>query len=133
MAYDTDARRDAAADLKPISLGGSGQAVTLKSKGNSTRDAATLTRTVSSASQDTSGLEIAYTAFQIDGTLIQAGDKSFMLSALQIDQTTPLSPEPRAGDWLTISGRDWLIMSVEPLAMAGLSMLFTLHLRGAAA
>lgn len=132
MAYDSNARSRAARKLAPIAQGGKGQAVTLKSQSNGAWDAATLTRTVTETSQITSGLEEAYRASQIDGTLIQAGDKKFILSALRSDLSTPLSPEPQTGDKLTVGGRDWLIMAVEPLAPAGLSIMFTLQLRGAA-
>jgi hypothetical protein len=75
-----------------------------------------------------SGVEEVYSARDIDGTLIKAGDTRFLLSPL--NQAGAEIPEPRTGDTITIGAKQWRIQAVEPLAPAGLTVMYTLQLRG---
>lgn len=130
MAYDTRARTKAAAKLAPIALGGSGQAVTLTAASGGGYSPATGKRAgQSTAAQTGSGIEDSYSAREIDGSTVLAGDKRFMLSALASDGTALTMPAP--GDLLEYgTGARWRIMAAEPYAPAGLAIYAMLHLRG---
>ena len=86
MRYDTRARNTAAAKLAPISAGGSGQAVTISGAAGGIYNPATgKTAGGSLDVQAGSGIEDLYTAREIDGALVRAGDRRFMLSPKTTD------------------------------------------------
>ncbi len=130
MRYDTAARNKAAAKLAPVASGGKGQAVTLTGKSRAAYDPATgAAGPASSTDQTGSGLEESYSAREIDGTLILAGDKRFMLSPLDASGAELTPPAP--GDVLEYeTGARWRIMACEPFSPAGVVIYSTLHLRG---
>lgn len=130
MRYDLRARARVAAKLAPVSAGGKGQAVTITSASGGSYSPATGKRSgKSSAAQTGSGLEDNYTAREIDGTTIKAGDKQLMLSPIAADGSVLTMPEP--GDLLEYeTGARWRIMAVAPYAPAGVTVYATLQLRG---
>jgi hypothetical protein len=115
-AFDVRARAAAAAALAPIAQGGSGQVVQISRPG--------VTEV-----QIGSGVEETYSARSIDGTLIMAGDKRFLLSPLN-DAGAPITPPEPDLDRLTLAdGVTWAIKTVEPAQPAGLACMFILQLR----
>jgi hypothetical protein len=124
MNYDVRARATAARMLSPVSAGGKGQLVTL-TKGATTQYGA--------------GVEEAYSAFSIDGSLIKSGDKRFLLSALKFNASGTLMSPPTAltapvVDETTLTFADasiWRVKRCDLLAPAGLAILFQLQLRPA--
>lgn len=130
-AYDVKARATAARLLASLTSGGKGQAVTLKTRTLGARNAATGTRVQATTTQTGAGVEQAYSAREIDGTQIKAGDKQFMLSGLDAAGAA-LSPGPSPSDLLTVGGVDWTIINVDPVQPAGTPIYFVLQLRGPA-
>jgi hypothetical protein len=130
MRYDHRARNTAARMLAPVSTGGKGQAVTITGASAGVYNPATgKTAGGETSSQTGSGLEDAYTAREIDGATIRAGDKRFMLSAKATDGAVLTMPEP--GFVLEYeSGSKWRIEAVEPYAPAGVAIYAMLQLRG---
>lgn len=130
MRYDTAARNKAAAKLAPVASGGKGQAVRLTSKARAAYNPATgAAGPASTTDQTGSGLEESYSAREIDGTLVLAGDKRFMLSPLDADGAELIQPAP--GDVVEYeTGARWRIMRSEPFAPAGVVVYSILHLRG---
>lgn len=128
MDYDVEARADAAQELAPIDQGGSGQKVTLKREIPGTRDPATgIVGPPTTQQRDGSGLEEAYRASEIDGTLIKKGDKKFMLAALDLTGAEMMAP--KVGDTLVMTDGGWGVATVEPFSPAGLAIYFNLQLR----
>lgn len=130
MRYDTAARNKAAAKLAPVERGGKGQVVKLSGKSRAAYDPATgAAGPASTTDQTGSGIEESYSAREIDGTLILAGDKRFMLSPLDANGAELTPPAP--GDVLEYeTGARWRIMRAEPFAPAGVVVYLTLQLRG---
>jgi hypothetical protein len=67
-----------------------------------------------------------YSDGMIDGTTILYGDRKLLLSAEHLEAT------PRTTDKLIINGEEYNIINVLPLAPGGVSILFTLQIRGSA-
>jgi len=128
-AYDARARATAGRKLAPISAGGSGQAVTISTTTPGTRDLATgRSLPASTTTQAGSGIDTAYAAFLVDGTLVKAGDRKFMLSPLTTSGGALVLPT--AGDRLTdAAGKVWSVISVEVFAPASLLVYAILQLR----
>ncbi len=115
-AYDLEARDTAAIALAPVSQGGFGQVVQI-------------TRGGVAEFQTGSGLEQTYSASSIDGTLILAGDKLFLLSPFNIAGVPITPPEPDLDRIQFADGSTWQIKRVDPLSPAGTVIMFTLQLR----
>lgn len=74
------------------------------------------------------GVEEAYSARSIDGTLILAGDKKLMLSVETTAGTAVTAPAVE--DTVTFADASvWTIKAVEPLSPGGTALLYTLQLR----
>jgi len=131
-AYDVRARAQAGRMLGPIAARGKGQVVTITTPGAGTFDPATDTTSGGSPTAQTcSGVESYYTAHSIDGTLIKSGDKKFLLSPFNADGAPITKPVPDR-DILTLAdGSVWAIKRCDPLAPAGMSVLYELQLRAA--
>lgn len=67
--------------------------------------------------------EDAFSAFQIDGTRIQAGDTRFWLSA------SGLAVEPAPDDQVLVSGVTWRVLAVESFPVQGAQTAYRLHAR----
>lgn len=137
-AYDVRARARAGRMLNTLSNGGKGLAVTLTREVSSgAYNTSTGTQGTTTTTQTGSGVVLEYSAFRQKGqqnepgSLIQAGDKQLLLSALN-SAGSPLSPAPEPGDRATIGGVAWLITAVAPLAPAGTAILYDCNVRGAA-
>lgn len=129
MNYDLEERIAAAEDLAPIAQGGFGQVVTLTHVTPGSYDTATATETgATTTTQTGSGVEIAYTAREIDGNTIRVGDKKLLLSPLNSAGAALLAPE--LGDTAALASGTWTILAIEPLSPAGTVIMWTLHLRG---
>lgn len=127
-AYDVKARLKAWRKLRPIADGGKGQAFTLTHSTLGTYDPATGTTSIVNTTQTGCGIVEAYKAFQIDGTLIKAGDQRVMLAALTTAGAALTKPEP--DDTILIGAKTWTIKAVEPFEPAGLAIFYYLQIRG---
>lgn len=129
MAYDDRARATAIRMLAPKALGGKGQEVQITSSAATGYDPATgKTNGASDEGQTGSGVEMAYSAREIDGATVQRGDVRFMLSPVTTDGEEITAA--KVGATLTnVAGVDWRIMAAEPFAPAGLVTHYDLQLR----
>lgn len=114
--------------LALVDDGGKGQAITITARAPGARNADTGVRTVTPTAHIGSGIERSYTAREIDGTVIQRGDKKFMLSPLKSDGT--VMPIPTTKDQATLGGKSWTIESVDARTPAGEFIYAYLQLRG---
>lgn len=131
MDYDLEDRLGAAEDLAPISAGGLGQAVTITTPFAGVYNPATgAVSTGSATTQAGSGVEEAYSAYSIDGVRVRAGDKKFLLSALNTAGGAITAPVADRDTLTLADGSEWTIKKVDPLAPAGTAIMFTLQLRG---
>ncbi len=133
--FDIEERLSAAQDLAPVEQGGSGQLVRINTPAEGVIDPQTDLITGGSAVvQIGSGMEEAYSAHSIDGTLILAGDRKFMLAALRFDAAGGITsiamtaPVPNR-DSLTKADGTWSIKRVDALSPAGIAIFYTLQLR----
>lgn len=110
-------------------LKGKGQAVTITSQAVGDYDTTTGTASVTTTNQTGWGAVFEYTNKNIDGTLILAGDKQLLLSAINSDGT--LLTAPQVNDTVTIGGQVSTIKQVKPLSPAGTALLFDCNIRGA--
>lgn len=110
-------------------LKGKGQSLTLTKITAGTYNPATGGFTGAGTSTQTAyGAVFDYGAKQIDGTLIKAGDKQLLLSAVKTDGAVLIAPA--LGDLVTVGGVTYTM--VEPLkevAPAGITVLFEANLR----
>ena len=110
-------------------LKGKGQSLTLTKVTAGTYDPTTGGFTGAGTSTQTAyGAVFDYGAKQIDGTLIKAGDKQLLLSAVKTDGTALIAPA--LGDTVTVGGVTYTL--VEPLKEvnpAGTVVLFDVNLR----
>lgn len=129
MAYDDRARATAARMLAPKASGGKGQTVTLALAGGGTYNPATGGYSgATTTTQTGSGVEMAYSAREIDGETVQRGDVKFMLSPLTTAGAEITTA--KVGATLTnAAGVEWRIMAAEPFAPAGLVTHYDLQLR----
>jgi hypothetical protein len=122
------ARAIAATVLAPRARGGFGQEAMVIGAAPAGYDPATRTaETVPAPIQTGSGVEVAYEARDIDGTLVRAGDRKFLLSPVTTSGY-PLDP-PAVDDQLAVAGRTWTIKAVLPFAPAGEPLYYALNLR----
>lgn len=129
MAYDDRALAQAARQLAPKARGGKGQEVAITglipAGYNPLTDEA---ESGGDAVQIGSGIQKGYDARSIDGTLIQRGDKQFLLSPLQTNGQ-PIGEIVPDRDVLTKADGQWMIRAVETVAPAGMAVLYKLQLR----
>ncbi len=71
------------------------------------------------------GVMANYKTFQIDGTLVQAGDMLALLGA------SSLSVEPEPGAVLIASGEAWDVKNVKTIAPGGVAILHKVQVRKA--
>lgn len=116
-AYDVRARAQAGRMLAPIAQSGKGQVVKITRRGVAEY-------------QTTSGVEEAYRAESIDGTLILTGDKKFLLSPFNSAGQPITQPEVDLCRLELADGSTWVIKACDPLKPAGLVIMTTLQLRG---
>ncbi len=109
-------------------LKGKGQPVTITSQIVGVYDPATGSASVSTSIQTGWGAVFEYTNKNIDGTLILAGDKQLLLSA--INSAGALLAAPQVNDTVTIGGQVSTIKQVKPLSPAGTALLFDCNIRG---
>ncbi|NHZ94555.1 hypothetical protein [Massilia sp. CCM 8734] len=74
------------------------------------------------------GVKIAYSAEDIDGTLILKGDQQLLLSPLRRDGA-PM-PAPNTADLVLIGAALFTIAAVDTVEPTSIPVLFTLQLRG---
>jgi hypothetical protein len=109
-------------------LKGKGQAITITRQSSGTYDPATGTATVTTSTQTGWGAVFDYGTKQIDGTLIKAGDKQLLLSALNAAGTLLTAPE--LNDTVTIGGVIYtLVQPLKTLSPAGTIVMFECNLR----
>lgn len=127
--YDVRAREAAHRGLKPKSQGGKGQAVKLLPAGHGPYDPANgMAAAVGGAEQDCCGIELAYSAKEIDGTKILASDRKFMMSALSV-KGEPIDA-PVSGQRVQYAeGKPRKVEAVEAFQPAGLVLYYFLQLR----
>lgn len=107
-----------------------GQAVTVSRKAAGTYSPSTGAATVTTTTQAGLGVEVAYTAREIDGTLVLAGDKKLILGPLNAAGASLTAPQ--MDDTITLAdGGVWTIRAIEPLSPAGTLLIWTLQLRRA--
>lgn len=99
-----------------------GAAATLKRTATGAYDPATQTAAVTTTSQAVTAAVFDYNQHYIDGSLIKTGDKQVYLSAVGV-------AVPLAGDVLTWQAGDYAVISVKPLAPAGISVLYEIQVR----
>jgi hypothetical protein len=134
MDYDLRAQARAAAALRPKSSGGKGQAVAITWPGTPTTDPHTGQLIPGTPVVQTgSGIEVAFKAQDIDGAVVQRGDKRFMLSALQTSGLPLSAPTVSATltetDPATTATTSYQIVDVERIAPAGTAVFYWLQLR----
>ena len=127
--YDVRARETAHRNLKPKSQGGKGQAVTLLPAGHGAYDPASGSAPPTAAGgQACCGIELAYSAREIDGTKILASDRKFMMSALSV-HGVPITA-PAAGQHVRYAdGKARKVENVEAFHPAGLAIYYYVQLR----
>lgn len=109
-------------------LRGKGQAIKLTRQSSGTYAPSTGLATVSTSTQTGYGAVFEYVDHNIDGTLVKAGDKQLLLSALNSTGTALTTP-PIVNDTATIGGAVYTITSVKPLSPAGTTCIFECNLR----
>lgn len=109
--------------------GGKGQAIVLTHTVSGGYDPVTGTTTLpSTTTQDVFGFEEFYRATDIDGTLIQKGDRRLQLSPLNAQGGPIIAPALEST--ATYGGKTWTIKAVEPYAPGGTLLYIVLQLRG---
>ncbi len=74
------------------------------------------------------GIQRAYRAREIDGSMIQQGDNRLVLSPFDGDGQ-PLSGVKVNGRVEMADGSTWTVVSVEPISPAGKALVFVIQLR----
>ena len=106
-----------------------GQDVTLTLSVPGAYDTATGTTAAPDVSTQTvKGVEEAYSARSIDGTLILAGDKKLHVSPLNAAGAAITAPQVESTVTFT-DGSVWTVKAVMPLSPGGTPLLYTLQLR----
>jgi len=102
-----------------------GQALTITHYDTSdTYDSATGVAESIPSTQSGYGAIFDYKNSEMDGTLIEKGDKKLLLSAVDITA-------PQLTDIVTIAGIDYTIVSINTLSPGGVVVMYTCQLRGA--
>jgi len=99
-----------------------GQSVTLTRQTVGAYDPATGAAAVTTSAQTATGALFDYKNSQIDGTLIVAGDRRLILSAVGITA-------PQVDDTITANGRTYTIKAVSETNPAGTAVIFTCNVR----
>lgn len=127
--YDERAVAQASRMLAPKPKG-KGQVVTITTPGTTTNDPATDMPVVGAPIIQTgSGVATKFSALSIDGTLILAKDRKFLLSPVKIDGTPIVQPVPDRDTITLADSKTYAIKKCDPLAPAGLAAMYTLQLR----
>lgn len=127
-AYDQRARTTAARALAPIAQGGKGQVIIVRTRTSGAYNPATASAPAVDTDETGSGLTDGYAHRDRPGTQILAGDLRLLLSPLKIDGAPIAKPKVDA-TCILADGTGWTVVDVEPLAPAGMAILYTLHLR----
>lgn len=109
-------------------LRGKGQVVTLTRQTAGSYNVSTGIATVSTSAQTGYGALFEYDTANIDGTLVQYGDRQLLLSALN-SAGTALTTAPVVNDTTTIGGTSYTITHVKPISPAGTTCIFECNLR----
>lgn len=102
-----------------------GQTIVITTQTAGTYSPTTGTSTVTTATQTGRGAIFEYTngSRDIDGTLIQQGDKKLLLSAVGITA-------PQMNDTLVANGKTWTIKGIKETNPAGSIVMYECNLRG---
>jgi hypothetical protein len=100
-----------------------GAAAQVKTPGSASYDPATGVASSIYTSQDCTACVIEYKKSEIDGTLIQAGDRKALLSPIGIT-------EPKPGCLIVWGGKDLRVITTSVVAPAGLAVLYECQVRG---
>lgn len=134
--YDVRAKATAARMLGLVANGGKGQVVTLTREAAGVYNPATGAAAITPTTQTGSGVVFEYPitirsrggSRDEPNTLILAGDKQLLLSAL--NTTGGTITRPQAGDRATIAGVVYTITAVGPLSPAGTDVYYECNIRG---
>jgi hypothetical protein len=108
-------------------LKGKGQSITLTRQTAGAYDPATGTAAVTTTTQTAYGAMFEYGDKNIDGVLIQEGDKQLLLSALNSAGTALVAPA--LNDTVTINTVVYTVVRIKPLSPAGTTVLFDCNIR----
>ncbi|MFZ2407008.1 MAG: hypothetical protein WAW41_17875 [Methylobacter sp.] len=109
-------------------LKGKGQSITLTRQIAGAYDPATGAASVTTTTQTGTGAIFDYGNKNIDGTLIKAGDKQLLLSAINAAGTALTAP--LLNDTVTISGVVYtLVAPLKTISPAGTTILFECNIR----
>jgi hypothetical protein len=108
-------------------LKGKGQAITLSRQTAGAYNPATGTAAVTVTTQTAYGAMFEYGDKNIDGVLIQEGDKQLLLSALNSAGTALVAPQ--LNDTVTINTVVYTVVRIKPLSPAGTTVLFDCNIR----
>jgi hypothetical protein len=108
-------------------LKGKGQEITLTRQTAGAYDPATGTAAVTTTTQTAYGAMFEYGDKNIDGVLIQEGDKQLLLSALNSAGTALVAPQ--LNDTVTINTVVYTVVRIKPLSPAGTTVLFDCNIR----
>jgi hypothetical protein len=70
-----------------------------------------------------SGLIMEYDSKDIDGSVIKIGDKKVLMTA------SDTTPEPTSDYTLTMGDKDWAVINCNPIAPAGLAIVYEVQVR----
>jgi len=108
-------------------LKGKGQSITLSRQTAGAYNVATGTAAVTVTTQTAYGAMFEYGDKNIDGVLIQEGDKQLLLSALNSAGTALVAPA--LNDTVLIDSVTYTITRINPLSPAGTTVLFDCNIR----
>ena len=108
-------------------LKGKGQSITLTRQTAGAYNTATGTAAVTTTTQTAYGAVFPYADKNIDGVLIQEGDKQLLLSALNSAGTALVAPA--LNDTVLIDAVTYTITRIKPLSPAGTTVLFDCNIR----
>lgn len=108
-------------------LKGKGQSITLSRQTAGAYNVATGTAAVTVTTQTAYGAMFEYGDKNIDGVLIQEGDKQLLLSALNSAGTALVAPA--LNDTVTINTVVYTVVRIKPLSPAGTTVLFDCTIR----
>lgn len=116
---DSIAERDAAYQ----DIMADGMAVTFQRSVKGTHNSGTGVLTNTPTSYPTYGIVTDYKLRDIDGTLIKQGDRLLIMAA------TNGMPEPNGDDNVVINGVTWTVKNCNPVAPAGVPILYKIQVR----
>lgn len=109
-------------------LKGKGQSLTLTRQTAGAYNTSLGAATVTTTTQAAYGAVFEYGYENIDGTLIKAGDKQLLLSALNTSGASLTAPA--LNDTVTIGGVVYTITQIKPMSPAGTVVMYDCNLRG---